>query len=144
LSELVEQQIADSVPLTADWVDGYARTYVAPVHRRTLAPGDETPSFDDATREQIHPNAMQRDALEALARVRDAGDERAVVISATGTGKTILSALDVRSIIPHPLSYLVPRGRILARTIEECRRGLGGEHSDSGKLAGATRARLAR
>lgn len=144
LSELVEQQIADSVPLTAEWVDGYARTYVAPVHRRTLAPGDEMPSFDDATREQIHPNAMQRDALEALARVRDAGEERAVVISATGTGKTILSALDVRSVNPRRLLFLVHREQILDRTMEEYRRVLGGAHSDFGKLAGATRDRSAR
>lgn len=144
LSELVEQQIADSVPLTAEWVDGYARTYVAPVHRRTLAPGDETPSFDDATRGQIHPNAMQRDALEALARVRDAGEERAVVISATGTGKTILSALDVRSVNPRRLLFLVHREQILDRTMEEYRRVLGGAHSDFGKLAGATRDRSAR
>ena len=41
----------------------------------------------------FQPNAMQADALEALEKLRANGEEKGLVISATGTGKTFLSAL---------------------------------------------------
>lgn len=39
---------------------------------------------------RIEPNAMQRDALANIRKLREEGERKAVVISATGTGKTYL------------------------------------------------------
>jgi superfamily II DNA or RNA helicase len=82
---------------------------------------------------------MQTEALEAIARVRDAGNTRALVISATGTGKTILSALDARSVGPQRLLFVAHREQILDRAIQEFRRVLGAPESDFGKVAGSAR-----
>ncbi|MFX3956320.1 DEAD/DEAH box helicase family protein, partial [Streptococcus suis] len=40
--------------------------------------------------ETIRPNKMQEQAIEGIATVRKNGAQKALVISATGTGKTYL------------------------------------------------------
>ena len=97
LSSLLDEQIAASEPLTQEWIDEYAATYVAPPRRDSRTPAAPV---ELAVRSLIEPNVMQQDALLALDFARAQGDERAIVISATGTGKTMLSALDVRSVNP--------------------------------------------
>ena len=82
---------------------------------------------------------MQQEALLALDLVRSQGAERAIIVSATGTGKTILSALDVRQIAPERLLFLVHREQILDRTIAEYRKVLGGAADDYGKLTGSSK-----
>lgn len=85
------------------------------------------------------PNAMQREALHEVEGMRLDGRERGLVISATGTGKTILSALCVRAAKPHRMLFVVHREQILDRTVVEYRRVLGGEASDYGVLSGTSR-----
>ena len=80
---------------------------------------------------------MQQDALQSLRLARASGARRAIVISATGTGKTILSALDVQSVDPSRLLFVVHREQILDRTIVEFQRVLGGPDKDFGKLTGS-------
>jgi superfamily II DNA or RNA helicase/HKD family nuclease len=87
----------------------------------------------------IEANGMQREALIALTDLRSEGASKGVVISATGTGKTILSALDVRAVAPDRMLFVVHREQILDRAIEEFRRVLGADAGDFGKLAGSTR-----
>ena len=43
---------------------------------------------------------MQAAALDSIEQVRGEGNKKALVISATGTGKTYLSAFDVRRFAP--------------------------------------------
>lgn len=43
---------------------------------------------------QISPNPAQKEALAALQRLREVGEKKAMVIAATGLGKTFLSAFD--------------------------------------------------
>lgn len=136
LRALIDEQIQDSEPLTQEWIDHYAATFIAPAapsHRQPSAP-TSTPA---ASVEGIEPNAMQQDALLALDFARAEGASRAVIISATGTGKTILSALDVRAVGPARFLFVVHREQILDRTIEEYRRVLGGAPGDYGKLTGS-------
>ncbi len=138
LTNLINQQVEESQPLTPEWIDQYAANYHPP---RSITPVGAGPRVreDGASTRVITPNAMQADALEALKLVRESGERRAVVISATGTGKTILSALDVREVQPERMLFLVHREQILDRTISEYRDVLGGPASDFGKLAGSTR-----
>lgn len=160
LGELIERQLADSVPLSQDWVERYAEQYVAPVRRpqsaiertlrrrvdRALEPGPHPlpPTLDNDPREhrseeRTVPNSMQREALLAIDAIRRDGKRRAVVISATGTGKTILSALDVRSVDPARLLFVVHREQILDRAIEEFRRVLNAPADQFGKLTGSSK-----
>jgi superfamily II DNA or RNA helicase/HKD family nuclease len=137
-TNLLDDELFRSIPLTQEWIDDYALTYQAPSTppRVTAITQDRA---EPAVAELIVPNEMQRGALEAIALVRANGKDRALVISATGTGKTILSALDVRSVNPERLLFVAHREQILDRAMREYRRVLGGPESDFGKLAGSTR-----
>lgn len=132
IDRLLREQLEGSEPLTQEWVDSYAALYVAPPHRGP-APVLPEPSSVPTV---IEPNEMQQDALIALDLTRAEGASRAIIVSATGTGKTILSALDVRAAAPRRLLFVVHREQILDRTIDEYRRVLGGPTSDFGKLTG--------
>lgn len=134
--ELVDREVLNSTPLTEEWIAEYRKAWIAPPSRTSASPPAhvlETPQTE------VIPNLMQDNALEALAQVRADGEAKAIIISATGTGKTILSALDVRSVAPDRLLFVVHREQILDRTIEAFHRVLGGPLSDYGKLAGSSR-----
>ncbi len=60
----------------------------------------------------IKPNAMQVEALANIARLRVDGKNKALLISATGTGKTFLSAFDVQSFNPKKFLFIVHRENI--------------------------------
>ena len=132
---LITAQIADSEPLTSEWIEAYARTYTAPTARKPVPGAPDVPTLPDL----IQPNKMQERALAGLAQVREAGEKRAIIISATGTGKTILSALDVRAFNPRRLLFVVHREQILDKTIDEYQRVLGGLPTEYGKLSGGSR-----
>lgn len=134
IERLLEEQVAESVPLTQDWIDEYAATYVAPP-----SPANHltTETRDRSAANQVRPNGMQQDALLALDFARAEGAEKAIIISATGTGKTMLSALDVRAVDPTRMLFVVHREQILDRTIAEYKRVLAGPDSDFGKLTGS-------
>ncbi|ADH98263.1 DUF3427 domain-containing protein [Salisediminibacterium selenitireducens] len=65
----------------------------------------------------ITQNRMQQRAVENLERIRSHGEQRALVIAATGTGKTYMSAFHVRDIEPKKLLFLVHRGEILRKAL---------------------------
>lgn len=135
IRRVLEEQSSASEPLTQEWIDSYAATYLAPVPR----PASPSPVGPQPDTVEIQPNAMQQDALLALDLVRSQGAERAIIVSATGTGKTILSALDVRQIAPQRLLFIVHREQILDKTISEYRKVLGGSADDYGKLTGSSK-----
>lgn len=62
---------------------------------------------------KINPNSMQRKALRELRRYRDTGVKKALIISATGSGKTYLAAFDARNFEAKRLLYIVHRESIL-------------------------------
>ena len=68
---------------------------------------------------------MQERALEALRTQHKLGEPRALLVSATGTGKTYLSALDVRQTRPGKVLFVAHRKRILRASAESYRRVLG-------------------
>ncbi|MHC6180919.1 DEAD/DEAH box helicase [Clostridium sp. JNZ X4-2] len=72
---------------------------------------DETLYFNNY--EIIKPNDMQKRAVENLKRLRDSGEKKALIIAATGTGKTYLSAFDVMNCNPKKMLFLVHREEIL-------------------------------
>ena len=58
---------------------------------------------------------MQRAALDSLKSIRNENKNKALLISATGTGKTFLSAFDVKNVNPKRMLFVVHRENI-ART----------------------------
>lgn len=57
----------------------------------------------------ITPNSMQIEALENLKKLREDKKNKALIISATGTGKTYLSAFDAKAFGPKKLLFVVHR-----------------------------------
>ncbi|MCD1261414.1 DUF3427 domain-containing protein [Paenibacillus athensensis] len=111
---------ANAVPLDAALIDTYEKEYnnkkIMLVNPYTAA---EHVDFTEATvkpeedQGPIQPNKMQVEALEALSKTRSNQHTKAVVIAATGTGKTYLSALDVHAFQANTMLFLAHRDEIL-------------------------------
>ncbi len=141
LDELELEQLENSLDITAEWIAEYeARprpttvwTRGRPVPELAIPePTEETHSV----RPRFEPNAMQRDALTAIELLRAQGQRRALVVSATGTGKTALAAFHVGMVNPKRFLFIVHREQILDRAIEEFTNLLGLSEHEVGKLAG--------
>ena len=105
-----------TVRLTTPWIEKYAafRSENVSIQRNRSAFFDGEASSDDVERRKAPaPNKMQKSALEALAAIHRKGDPRALLVSATGTGKTYLSAFDVLAARPKRVLFLAHRRRIL-------------------------------
>lgn len=68
--------------------------------------------------EEIIPNQMQQEAMKKLANLRQRGENKALVIAATGTGKTFMSAFDAKQFNPKKLLFIVHREEILRNAKE--------------------------
>lgn len=77
----------------------------------------------------ITPNSMQIEALENLQKLRDLGKNKALIISATGTGKTYLSAFDARAFNPKRLLFVVHRLTIANNSYNTFKRVFGEERT---------------
>ena len=72
----------------------------------------------DLAEQNIKPNYMQRKALKELNRNRAIGVNKALIVSATGSGKTYLAAFDALNFAPNRLLYVVHEGSILRKSLE--------------------------
>ncbi len=68
-----------------------------------------------SSQKQILANIMQEKALEKLDFLRQKGEKKALAIAATGSGKTYLSALDVKAFKPKKILFIVHRENILLK-----------------------------
>lgn len=116
------------VPLTHQWVDEYERKRAIPERpplRRT--------ALNSAP---ITANRMQQVALSNIQDLRQAGERKGLVISATGTGKTILAALAAKEARARRILFVAHREQILEKTKKEFQRVLAGPDSDFGLFVG--------
>lgn len=104
-----QQMWQEAMPLTDIWLKQYADKYHSLQKlKRQFATAQENISTND-----IAPNKMQQEALEALAKLQQNNKHKALLISATGTGKTYLSAFAVKKANPKRLLFLAHREQIL-------------------------------
>lgn len=66
----------------------------------------------------LQPNSMQLEFVQKLNEIRAMGEHRALLISATGTGKTYAAAFALREINPKRALFIVHREQILRKAIE--------------------------
>lgn len=119
-----------SVTLTEEWItDIYEPVYINRKKERKAQKIERIRTYT------LEPNMMQREATKALINLRKENSKKAILISATGTGKTYLSAFDVRNFKPHKMLFLVHREQILKQAMESFKDVLG-EHIDAGLLSG--------
>lgn len=132
VKEELADQVRQSVPLTDEWLAQYEEEF------KNYAP-PRAQILQQARAVKIEPNAMQRDALASIRQLRDEGQRRAIVISATGTGKTYLSAFDVREFHPKRMLYVANRDTILKAARESYQRVLGCDEAELGLLTGSSK-----
>ena len=132
VKEELADQVRQSVPLTDEWLAQYEEEF------KNYAP-PRAQILQQARAAKIEPNAMQRDALASIRQLRDEGQRRAIVISATGTGKTYLSAFDVREFHPKRMLYVANRDTILKAARESYQRVLGCDEAELGLLTGSSK-----
>ncbi|MCT7601607.1 DEAD/DEAH box helicase [Aliarcobacter butzleri] len=71
--------------------------------------------FKSFSLNQIKTNFMQEKALVKLENLRKKGENKALIIAATGSGKTYLSAFDVKNFKAKTILFLVHRENILIK-----------------------------
>ncbi|HBC4281882.1 TPA: DUF3427 domain-containing protein [Staphylococcus aureus] len=132
----------NSTPLTQQWINSYKESFeyrslekLAEVEQTQMLIADKVKKSVE-----IVPNLMQAEALRSLKAIRDKAKDKALIISATGTGKTILCALDVREVNPNKFLFIVHNEGILNRAKEEFKKVLPIKNdSDFGLLTGKHR-----
>lgn len=130
-----------AIPLTEEWIADYKQIHElqpfvksASLNALELDTKYLTNSLSDAL--SIKPNKMQSVALDQLKELRATGAKKGLIISATGTGKTYLSAFDVRNFAPQKMLFIVHREQILKKAMQDYRKILGGYDDDFGILSG--------
>ena len=84
----------------------YKERYNIIKHQREIAKRDEIPSLE---KYRLKPNSMQERFIANLRKILERGEERALLISATGTGKTYASAFAMRELGFKRVLFLVHR-----------------------------------
>ena len=74
---------------------------------------------------KVSPNLMQKEALANLEHLRAIGKTKALLISATGTGKTYLSAFDIQKFKPKKFLFIVHRLTIAKKAMKTFKSLLG-------------------
>lgn len=117
--------------LAPEWIDEYEKYRSSQAPRRATKAafndGAEKPEGQGAL--TLKPNKMQQLALAALEKLHQHNEPRALLVSATGTGKTYLSAFDVARTNPARVLFLVHRRRILDASLKSYQRLLGDKYT---------------
>lgn len=135
-----EEVWQESSHLTQEWIQSYEKKYEENRHRMNfdkIAEPDlnyQPNTLKDALK--ITPNKMQEAALMQIAALRKKNEEKGLIVSATGTGKTYLSAFDVRRYQPKRMLFIVHREQILNQAKEDFKRVLGGMDHEFGLYVG--------
>lgn len=93
--------------------ENYKERYQIIKHQREAAKLDEITSIEKYT---LQPNSMQVGFITNLKKILAAGEKRALLISATGTGKTYASAFAMRELGFRRVLFLVHRDQLARQT----------------------------
>ena len=96
-----------------DFYEVYKERYNIIKHQREIAKSEEIPSLEQY---RLKPNSMQERFIANLRKILEQGEERALLISATGTGKTYASAFAMRELGFKRVLFLVHRGQLARQT----------------------------
>ena len=91
-----------------EYIELYTRNKIIQKQREMVKAAD-IPSLDAY---KLQPNSMQVGFIANLQRIYDAGEDKALLISATGTGKTYASAFAMRELGFKRVLFLVHRNQI--------------------------------
>ena len=102
-----------------DFYENYKQKYEIIKKQREIAKLDEISSTE---KYKLEPNSMQVGFITNLRRIVDAGENRALLISATGTGKTYASAFAMRELGFKRVLFLVHRSTLAKQALTSFRK----------------------
>jgi len=124
-SQLIQDSLASfekvfrlATPLTPEVIDAYAEQYYDNNLKHPEVYSSKRQLIRTDKQAKFEPNSMQIEALRRLDYLRKSGLDKSLVISATGTGKTVLAAFDARSMEAKTLLFVVHRGTIARKAMD--------------------------
>ncbi|MCF0230410.1 MAG: DEAD/DEAH box helicase family protein, partial [Parasporobacterium sp.] len=105
-----------------DFYEVYKERFNIIKHQREIARNEEIPSLE---KYRLRPNSMQEQFIVNLRKILAKGEERALLISATGTGKTYASAFAMREMNFKRVLFLVHRNQLAAQTMRSYKKVFG-------------------
>ena len=99
--------------LTNELIDEYEKSY-----KENFKPRIKFDIQEDGDQIEYSPNEMQRLALDNINKLRSLDQNKALLISATATGKTFLSAFDVEQMKANKVLFIVHRLNIARKSLK--------------------------
>jgi len=108
------QEFDSALPVTSEFIERYELIYQ---QAKALSQQIKQECSQESEK-SIEPNKMQQEALGNLSTLRAEGKNKALLISATGTGKTYLSTFDALNVNPKRLLFIVHRANIAKKALQ--------------------------
>lgn len=105
-----------------DVIEYYTSKYNVIKSMHKVAKEIKVPAIEDF---KLQPNSMQLGFMTNLKKIQESGQNRALLISATGTGKTFASAFALHEWNPERVLFLVHREQIAKQAIESYKKVFG-------------------
>ncbi|NFT17209.1 DUF3427 domain-containing protein [Clostridium botulinum] len=118
--------------LTLEWIYTYEDIYKKQIEytRKSTVPS--------LAQYKLKPNKMQVAAIQSLNKLRENGENKGLLISATGTGKTYLSAFELRNYNPNKALFIVHREQIAKQALNSFK-NIFGDTRSMGILSGTSK-----
>ena len=109
-----------AISVNTEFIDKYFKIYSSVRFERSKVQGEVLSVAEELSPAygRVSPNKMQKKALDRIQALRLEGKDRALLISATGTGKTYLSAFDVKRFNPKRILFIVHRRTIALKSLQ--------------------------
>lgn len=135
ISEFSELWNSECARAYDDFIEEYSLRYEISKKQREIAADDTSISLEAY---KLTPNSMQVSFVDSLKNIMSTGESKALLISATGTGKTYASAFALRDIDPKKALFIVHREQIAKQAIKSYKKVFGRTKS-FGLLSGNSR-----
>lgn len=122
----IEEQWKGASKLTPEWINEYEKKYKIQ-NKPAIKVVSQSVDEDNSNYSTIKPNKMQKEALKNLQKLRLLRETKGLIISATGTGKTYLAALDIKNYNPKRFLFVAHREQILKKSLDSFHKVLGGD-----------------
>ncbi|MGL5964331.1 MAG: DEAD/DEAH box helicase family protein, partial [Fusobacteriaceae bacterium] len=137
-----QDEFQKSTPVTFEFINRYEKIYKKAKYQSMMKEHDsimeDEIGYEAIFENRLEPNIMQKEALQSLENLRERGEKKALIISATGTGKTYLSAFHVQKVGPKKFLFVVHRENI-ARTAKKSFEKVIGKGKNMGVYSGNSR-----
>ncbi|WP_440953240.1 DUF3427 domain-containing protein [Methanococcoides sp. FTZ1] len=120
-----KNEFENAISVDDEFINSYAVDYN--LQKRFISDSRKNIEFHHT--DSIAANAMQKEALANLKDLRSNGKDKALLISATGTGKTYLSAFDVKAYNPNKFLFVVHRRNIAENAMNSFKKIFGNSRS---------------